>query len=31
MGREVETRVIKPPVEKVVSGKIFKQDRTFIL
>ena len=30
MGKEVETRVIKPPVEKVVSGKIFKPDRAYL-
>ncbi len=29
MGKEVETRVIKPPIEKVVSGKIFKPDRAY--
>jgi len=30
MEKEVETRVIKPPVEKVVSGRIFKPDRAYI-
>ena len=29
MGKEVETRVIKPPVAKVVSGKIFKPDKAY--
>ncbi len=29
MGKEVETRVIKPPIEKVVSGKIFKPDKVY--
>ena len=29
MGKEVETRVIKPPVEKVVSGRIFKPDKAY--
>lgn len=29
MGKEVETRVIKPPVAKVVSGRIFKPDKAY--
>ncbi len=27
---KVETKVIKPPIEKVVSGKIFKPDRAYL-
>ncbi|MFH1179843.1 MAG: PH domain-containing protein [Candidatus Bathyarchaeota archaeon] len=30
MGKEVETRVIKPPVAKVVSGRIFKPDKAYV-
>jgi membrane protein YdbS with pleckstrin-like domain len=29
MGKEVESRVIKPPTQKVVSGRIFKPDRAY--
>ena len=29
VGKEVETRVIKPPIEKVVSGRIFKPDKSY--
>lgn len=29
MGKEVEGRVIKPPLEKVVSGRIFKPDKAY--
>ena len=29
MGKEIETRIIKPPVAKVVSGKIFKPDKAY--
>ena len=28
MSKGVETKVIKPPIQKVVSGEIFKPDRT---
>ncbi|TRO55092.1 PH domain-containing protein [Candidatus Bathyarchaeota archaeon] len=30
MGKEVETKVIKPPVAKVVSGRIFKPDKSYV-
>lgn len=30
MGKEVESRVIKPPVAKVVSGRIFKPDKSYV-
>ncbi len=30
MGKEVESRVIKPPVEKVVSGRIFRPDKVYV-
>lgn len=30
MGTEVEVKVIKPPVERVTSGKIFKPSRAFL-
>lgn len=30
MGKEAETRVIKPPVAKVVSGRIFKPDKAYV-
>ncbi|MBD3172929.1 PH domain-containing protein [Candidatus Bathyarchaeota archaeon] len=29
MRKEVETRVIKPPLEKIVSGRIFKPDKAY--
>ena len=29
MGKEVETRIIKPPVAKIVSGRIFKPDKAY--
>ena len=29
MGKEVEGRLIKPPLEKVVSGRIFKPDKAY--
>jgi membrane protein YdbS with pleckstrin-like domain len=31
MGKEVETRVIKPPIEKIVSGRIFKPDKAYTI
>ena len=30
MSKGVETKVIKPPIQKVVSGKIFKPDRAYL-
>jgi len=30
MGKEVRGKVIKPPIEKVTSGKIFKPSRSFL-
>jgi len=30
MGKEVRGKVIKPPIEQVTSGKIFKPSRTFL-
>jgi hypothetical protein len=30
MGKEVESRVIKPPVAKVVSGRIFKPNKSYV-
>ena len=30
MGKEVESKVIKPPVQKVVSGKIFRPARAYV-
>lgn len=30
MSKGIETKVIKPPVQKVVSGKIFKPDRAYL-
>jgi membrane protein YdbS with pleckstrin-like domain len=30
LSKVVETKVIKPPIEKVVSGKIFKPDRAYL-
>jgi len=30
MGREVESKVIKPPVQKVTSGKIFRPARAYV-
>lgn len=30
MGKEVETRVIKPPVERIVSGRVFKPDKAYL-
>jgi len=30
LGKDVEEKVIKPPVEKVTSGKIFKPSRAFL-
>jgi len=30
VGKEVETRLIKPPIEKVVSGRIFKPDKSYV-
>jgi hypothetical protein len=30
LSKEVKTKVIKPPVPKVVSGKIFKPDKAYM-
>lgn len=30
MGREIESKVIKPPVQKVTSGKIFRPARAYV-
>ncbi len=30
MSKGIETKVIKPPIQKVVSGKIFKPDRAYL-
>lgn len=30
MSKGIETKIIKPPIQKVVSGKIFKPDRAYL-